>query len=143
MLCSPIPTITHLCQGAVISDFLIVIAFSQGSNIYRPLLEKSTFIPFKLHQITITKLGGPKIEAKTLPQSFRNSWHWRTKSYTDLEPGLAARFVYSLGNHLKCQHYTQDIQQHLASLSTATDAFVLLTLQLSPSVVKKSCSRAG
>ena len=48
-LCSPIPTITHLFKGAVISDFPLVIAFSQGSNIYRPLLEKSTFIPFKLH----------------------------------------------------------------------------------------------
>ena len=35
--------------GAVISDFSLVIAFFQGSNIYHPLLEKSTFIPFKLH----------------------------------------------------------------------------------------------
>ena len=68
--CSPIPTITHLYQVAVISDFPLVIAFSQGINIYRPLLEKSTFIPFKLHSITITKLGGPKIEAKTLLSSF-------------------------------------------------------------------------
>ena len=40
--CPPIPTITHLYLGAV-------IAFFQGSNIYHPLLEKSTFIPFKLH----------------------------------------------------------------------------------------------
>ena len=47
--CSPIPTITHLYYGAVILDFPLVIAFSQGSNIYRRLLEKSTFIPFKLH----------------------------------------------------------------------------------------------
>ena len=34
---------------AVISDLPLVIAFSQGSNIYHPLLQKSTFIPFKLH----------------------------------------------------------------------------------------------
>ena len=47
--CSPIPTIIHLYKEAVISDFPVVIAFYQGSNIYRPLLEKSTFIPFKLH----------------------------------------------------------------------------------------------
>ena len=49
VICPPIPTITHLDKGAVISDFPLVIAFSRGSNIYRPLLEKSTFIPFKLH----------------------------------------------------------------------------------------------
>ena len=34
VFCSPIPTISHLYQGAVISDFPLVIAFSQGSNIY-------------------------------------------------------------------------------------------------------------
>ena len=34
--CSPIPIITHLYKGAVISDFPLVIVFSQGSNIYRP-----------------------------------------------------------------------------------------------------------
>ena len=47
--CSPIPTITHLYKVAVISDFPLVIAFLQGSNIYRPLFQKSTFIPFKLY----------------------------------------------------------------------------------------------
>ena len=47
--CSPISTITHLYQGVVISDLPLEIAFSQGSNIYRQLLQKSTFIPFKLH----------------------------------------------------------------------------------------------
>ena len=46
-----------------------------------------------------------------------------------------SNFGFTAGNH------TQDIKQHLASLSTATDVFVLLTLQLSPSVVKSS--RAG
>ena len=38
--CSPIPTITHLYLGAVISDFPLEIAFSQSSNIYRLLLQK-------------------------------------------------------------------------------------------------------
>ena len=36
--CSPISMNAHLYKGAVISDFPLIIAFSQGSNIYRPLL---------------------------------------------------------------------------------------------------------
>ena len=36
-------------SGAVISDFPLVIAFSQGINIYCLLLKKLLFIPLKLH----------------------------------------------------------------------------------------------
>ena len=74
---------------------------------------------------------------------FRNCRYWRTKSDTDLEPGHAPRFVYSLGIQSKSQQYARDIEQHLASLSTATNAFVLLTLQLSPSVVNNRAAFPG